>query len=132
MKYSQRIGILAAIGVMALCWLPWIFIASRQLTVSGFHAEGTNFGRPGLLHMVFCIVMLVLFTVPAIWAKRTNVFVAAINLAWSVRNYILLSSCLMGECPEKKPALYLLIVFAAIAQVMALLPKLPVPQKKNA
>ena len=126
MKYSQRIGILATIALMAVCFLPWSFIASKQITVSGFIAAGTNYGKPGLLNFIMCVIMLVMFAVPAIWSKRTNVFIAAMNLAWSIRNYLLLSSCMMGECPEKKTGIFLLVAFSAVIQVMALLPKIDV------
>jgi hypothetical protein len=129
MKYSQRIGIVAAIALMAICFFPWIYIASKQITVSGFSAIGTNFGKPGLINFAFCVIMLVLFAVPAIWSKRTNVFIAALNLAWSFRNYLLLSSCMMGECPEKKWGLYVLVFLSIVIQAMALLPKLEVKNK---
>ena len=129
MKYSQRIGIVAAIALMAICFFPWSYIASKQITVSGFSAIGTNFGKPGLINFALCVVMLVMFVVPTIWAKRTNVFIAALNLAWSFRNYLLLSSCMMGECPEKKWGLYVLVFLAFVIQIMALLPKLEVKNK---
>jgi hypothetical protein len=129
MKYSQRIGIVAVIAIMGICFSPWSYIASKQITVSGFAAIGTNFGKPGLLNFSFCVLMLVMFVVPAIWAKRTNVFLAAMNLAWAVRNYLLLSSCMMGECPEKKWGLYLLVFLSVVIQLMALLPKLNVKNK---
>ena len=124
MKYSQLIGIVAALALMAICFLPWSYIASQQITVSGFHAPGTNYGKPGLFNMAMCVIMLVMFLVPAVWSKRTNVFIAALNLAWSFRNYLLLSSCMMGECPEKKPALYILLVLSGILLLMTLLPKM--------
>jgi hypothetical protein len=129
MKYSQRIGITATFALMAVCFLPWSYIVSKQITVSGFFAIGTNYGKPGLFNFAMCVLMLVLFAVPAVWSKRTNVFIAALNLAWSIRNYLLLSSCMMGECPEKKPGLYLLVLLALIIQVMSLLPKLEVKRK---
>ena len=129
MKYSQRIGIVATIALMAVCFLPWVYIASKQITVSGFIAVGTSFGKPGLLNFIMCVVMLVMFAVPAIWAKRTNVFIAALNLAFSIRNFIVLPFCIAGECPEKKPGLYLLVALAVIIQAMALLPKMDVTKK---
>lgn len=129
MKYSQSIGILATVAMMAICFLPWSFIASHQITVTGFGAAGTNYGKPGLFNFAFGIIMIIMFLVPAIWSKRTNVFVGAINLAWSFRNYLLLSTCMMGECPEKKPALYLLIGLAVVIQLMTLLPRLQVSNK---
>jgi hypothetical protein len=106
MKYSQRIGIIATIALMAVCFLPWVYIASKQITISGFIAIGTNFGKPGLLNFIMCVIMLVMFAVPAIWAKRTNVFIAALNLAFSIRNFYSIIFCIAGECPEKKIGLY--------------------------
>ena len=129
MKYSQPIGIIAALSLMAICFFPWTFIASRHITVSGFQALGTNFGKPGLFNFAMCMIMTVMFAIPAIWSKRTNVFIAALNLAWSFRNYLLVSACMMGECPEKKPALYALVGLAIVLQIMALLPKLDMQKK---
>ncbi len=129
MKHSQTIGIVATLALMAMCFLPWTYIASRELTITGFHTTGTSFGRPGVLSVTMAVIMLVMFLVPAIWAKRTNLFVAALNLAWSFRNYLLVSSCLMGECPEKKPALYALVALAVVIQIMTLLPRLDVSKK---
>lgn len=131
MKHSQVIGIIAVLAMAVLCFMPWTFISSRQITVTGMHAEGTNFGRPGLFHLILGTVAAIMFLVPRIWAKRTNVFVAALNIAWAFRNYLLLSSCMMGECPEKKPALYLLLLVAVIIQIMALLPKVTLPPPKR-
>jgi hypothetical protein len=129
MKYSQRIGIIATIALMADCFLPWIYIGSKQITVSGFIAVGTNFGKPGLLSFIMCVIMLVMFAVPAIWAKRTNVLIAALNFAWSIRNLLTLSFCMAGECPERKIGLYLLVGLSAVILAMALLPKMDVTKK---
>ncbi len=126
MKYSQTAGIISALIIMLLCFLPWTYIASQQITVTGFSATGTNYGKPGLLNMILCGLMVILFGIPALWAKRTNVLLAALSLAWSFRNFLLLSSCMMGECPEKKPALYAIFFLALVMMTMTLLPKLPV------
>jgi hypothetical protein len=52
MKHSQTIGIIAVLILAILCFMPWSYIASRQLVISGMHAEGTNFGKPGLFHLI--------------------------------------------------------------------------------
>jgi hypothetical protein len=126
MKYSQSIGLVAVLLLITTCFFPWSFIVSQQITVTGMHAEGTTYGKPGLLNIFFSIIMLLLFSLPKIWAKRTNVLIAALNFAWSVRNYILLSTCMMGECPEKKIALILSLILSGIILLMALLPKVAV------
>jgi hypothetical protein len=72
---------------------------------------------------------LIFFVVPSIWAKRTNIFIGAIVFAWSVRNYILVSTCLMGECPVKQPALYALVAASFVVMMMTLLPKINTTKK---
>lgn len=129
MKHSQTIGIIATLTLVAICFLPWSYIASRQITITGFQAVGTHFGKPGLFTVILSGIMLVMFAVPAIWSKRTNVFIAALNLAWSFRNYLMISTCLMGECPEKKPALYAQVALSVLILLMSLLPKLDLKGK---
>jgi len=129
LKYSQLIGFVATLLLVFFCFLPWSYIASNQITISGFNAEGTSFGRPGMLHIYLSVVLLTFFALPKIWAKRTNLFIATLNVAWSIRNYILISACLFGECPEKKIALYGIVICSAIILVMTLLPKMNIQSK---
>jgi len=124
MKYTQTIGIIAALVVLLCSFLPWSIVVSEQISISGFETKGTRFGKPGLVLNFFTIISIILFLIPAIWAKRTNIFIGAIVFSWSIRNYILVSTCLMGECPEKQPALYALVIASGIVMLMTLLPKL--------
>jgi hypothetical protein len=129
MKYSQYIGILACLIVLICSFLPWSIVASEHITISGFDTTGTRFGRPGLFLNFFTGISLLLFIIPTIWAKRTNIFLGALVFAWSVRNYILVSTCLMGECPVKQPALYVLVTASFVVMMMTLLPKLNTSKK---
>ncbi|MEY4333986.1 MAG: hypothetical protein RLZZ196_2729 [Bacteroidota bacterium] len=129
MKYSQYIGILACLVVLFCSFLPWSIVVSEQITISGFDTKGTSFGRPGLFLNFFTVIALIFFVTPFIWAKRTNIFIGAIVFAWSVRNYILVSTCLMGECPVKQPALYALVAASFVVMMMTLLPKINTTKK---
>ena len=120
---------IAVAALAAICYLPWSFIPGRNIVVTGMSAPGTDFGKPGLMHLVLGVVLFIFFAVPKIWAKRLNVFVAAINLAWGIRNYILLSTCYMGQCPVKKPVLFLLLAICSFIQVMSFFPKINIPEK---
>ncbi len=131
MKYSQYVGIFFGLVLIWLCFQTWVIIPHKDIIVTGFQSEGTRFGRPGMIHMWFIAISVVLFALPFTWAKRSNVFFTAINLAWAIRNYIIVSTCFMGECPEKQWALYLLPIFAAIVFLMSLLPSTPVATKKK-
>jgi hypothetical protein len=76
-------------------------------------------------------ICTILFLVPKIWAKRVNVIIAAIGLAWALRNYLLVGTCSMGECPQKKIGLYLLLFFSIGMLLMSFLPRVPLNTKKE-
>jgi hypothetical protein len=130
MKYSQLAGVACAIAVIAICYLPWAFISSIHVTVTGLYAQGTSFGKPGLLNIAFSALAMVLFSIQKIWAKRTNVFIVTLNFAWALRNYLLLNTCQSGECPEKKAGLYLLLFVTLLMLIMSFLPRIKIPDEK--
>jgi hypothetical protein len=130
MKYSQLIGIAAVLVLVAVCFIPWTYIAAVNITVMGFHADGTNYGKPGLALVFLGAVCTILFLTPKIWAKRTNVFIAAILFAWSIKNFIIVGACFAGECPEKKAGLYLQLLFSFIVLLMSFFPKIALPEEK--
>lgn len=130
MRLTKWIGFAAAIVLAAACFTPWIFIESKNIVVSGVQAEGTNFGKPGYFHFLMIAFFLVFNFTPKVWAKRSNLLVTALNLAWSVRNYFVISTCQMGDCPVKKMAMYLLIPLSLLMLVAALFPDMKINEKK--
>jgi len=129
MKYSQYIGIVAGIALVIVCTMPWVYIPSLQVFLTGINGKASvelNFGSQIKSHGFLSTIMIICFFVHKIWAKRVNVFLGAVNLAWAFKNFLIFSMCRGGECPEKQVALYLLVFFAAVMFVMSLLPKLEV------
>ncbi len=131
LKYTQIIGLIVCVSLIGICFLPWSIIEEKNLVVSGMRTTGTAFGRPGLLNIFFCSIMIVFFALTKVWAKRANVFIATIHLAWCIRNYILISACQAGECPQKQWALYVLELFGIILLVCALFPKMDINTLKE-
>lgn len=129
MKQSQTIGLIAALTLIGICYMPWITIASKELIITGMNAKGTDFGTPGRVNLFFSTIMAVFFALPKVWAKRLNVFIGALNFSWAIRNYIVLTTCMMGECPEKKPALIVLVTLSATTLLMTFLTKIEVSQE---
>lgn len=111
---------------MGICFMPWVIIPSKDLVITGMNAKGTDFGTPGKVNIFFSVIMAVFFALPKIWAKRTNVFLGALNFAWSIRNYLILTTCMMGICPEKQIALFSLVGASAISLLMTFFPKIEV------
>jgi len=120
MRFLKPIGFIAAIGMIVLCFFPWVVIESNSIVITGMQTTGTNFGKPGYLHLVFTALYILLLLVPKVWSRRINLFFTAFNVAWAFRNFILISACYGGECPVKQPALYLLIL-TAVAMLLVIL-----------
>jgi hypothetical protein len=124
MRWMKWIGLVAAVVLIVACFLPWVVITvgPGKVIVSGIDSEGTNFGKPGYFHFAATFFFLLFTFIPVIWAKRFNLAVAAINLAWAIRNYFIITMCRGGECPEKYPAIYLVLAASLFMLVSALLP----------
>ena len=124
------IGILAAIALIIACFFPWVFIETKNITVTGIESTGTSFGKPGYFHF-FLAAFYILFTlIPRVWAKRWNLLIVALNIAWAARNYFIISSCSGGECPEKKAGLYIVLISSIGMLVAALLPKIKIVENR--
>ena len=126
MKYSQTIGIILCLLLIYSTTQPLVFIESRQWTITGWDAAGSSFGQSGKFLSFFATIAILFFALPFIWAKRFNMVFGSLLLAWSIRNFLILSTCQMGECPQKLWALYGCIVFSAGILLMTFLPKLTV------
>jgi len=129
MRWMKWIGILSAILLVVSCYTAWVFIPSKQLTVSGVDASGTNFGKPGYFHFVMAAIYIVFTLIPKVWSQRSNLLICAFNLAWAIRNFIIIPACQMGECPEKKQGLYLTLIASVLMLVASLFPDIKLKQK---
>jgi len=124
------IGLLATIALVTACFFPWVFIESKNITVTGIESAGTSFGKPGYFHFVLAAIFVVFNFTPLIWAKRMNLLVTALNIGWATRNYFLISACAGGECPEKKAALYIVLISSLVMLVATLFPRVELTEKK--
>lgn len=130
-RYLKWIGLTAAILLSVSCFTPWVFIASKNITVSGIDATGTNFGRPGYFHFVMAAFFTLFTLIPRLWAKRVNLLIVALNLAWAVRNFFVISACEAGECPQKKTGLFIVLLSAIIMLFSALFPDIKLKNEKK-
>jgi hypothetical protein len=132
MKYSQQIGAILSLIVIGACFIPWSYIPSLNATITGMYTATTDFGKPGILHIAFSLLAFILFLIPKLWSKRTNIFICAFNLAWAVKNYMLYSMCSAGDCQEKKAGIYIVLISSILMIIMSMLPKIDIPPKQMA
>ena len=123
MRLMKWIGILAAVLLIISCCLTWVIIPSKNIVISGIDARGTYFGKPGYFHFVTSFFFLLFTFIPRIWAKRSNLLVAALNLGWAIRNFLIITVCRGGECPEKHTAVYLILFASLLMLVSSMFPE---------
>lgn len=122
MRFKKWIGIFVAVSLVLSCFMPWITIESKNIIVSGVDATGTNFGKPGYFHFVMILLFLVFSFIPQLWGKRMNVFVTGLNFGWAIRNYIIISACSGGDCPEKQAGLYIMFFASLLLLLVSFFP----------
>ncbi len=131
MRYMKWIGLMAAALLVISCFTPWVFIESKNITVSGVDATGTNFGKPGYFHLLLAAFFLICTFVPRVWAKRLNLLITALNLGWAIRNIFILAACSGGECPIRKLGIWMMLLASVLMLVSALFPDMKVVGKKK-
>jgi hypothetical protein len=131
MKYSNWIGI-ALIGLLFwACTQVWASVPSGGAEVGGLSYKiNDRYGRPGMMHIILGIPAIIMFLIPRLWAKRTNVFITGINMAWGLRNFYLFGiACEGGICPDRHAAVYIVFAASILIMVMALFPRVEIKLK---
>jgi hypothetical protein len=113
-KYLHWIGIAACVTLIVSCFLPWVHYADINQNFTGFYSFQNEYGKPGKFLSFFGALSLVLMLLPTVWAKRTNLFITAFNVAYAVKTFILFGSCYNNYCPQKLPGLYLMVGCAVV------------------
>jgi uncharacterized protein (DUF952 family) len=131
MRWMKWIGIAAAILLVIACFTTWVTVPSKNITVSGIDAFGTNFGKPGYFHFIAAAFFIVFSMAARVWAKRANLLVVAVNLAWALRNYFIITMCRGGVCPDKHVAIYAILILSFVMLAAALLPDLKIESPRK-
>jgi len=125
------VGLFAVILLIVSCFLPWVIIPSKNIVVSGVESTGTNFGKPGYTHFVLSFFFIIFHFIPRLWAKRSNLLVVALNIAWAIRNYFIISMCREGDCPEKQIGLWLVLLGSILMLIAALFPDIKLKEENK-
>lgn len=127
MKYSQLIGVLAVGLLVASCFMPWAYYPDIDKTFNGFFSEQNQYGKPAKLIIILGSFAVLMFLIPKVWAKRWNLLITALIVAYGIKNFITYSGCYNTYCPEKKAGIWIMLASSVLILVMSLLPDLKVP-----
>jgi len=125
-KFAHITGILASLGIIAACFMPWTYYHSIQQTFTGFNVvpfpTGNYYGKAGIPISIIAGLFLMLAFIPRIWAKRTNLFLAGILVAYTIRTYIIFTSALFEGEVEKFAGIYLVIILSIVMLITTFFP----------
>jgi hypothetical protein len=130
-RFINWLGIAACVVLIISCFLPWTYHADVQKEFTGFYSELNKYGRPGKFIIIFTSVILVFMLLPKIWAKRTNLFLGAMLVAYAVKTYILYTSCYMAYCPEKKAGVFLMLFSSVAVFIGVIFPNMKLKDAKK-
>jgi uncharacterized membrane protein YjjP (DUF1212 family) len=122
MKNYKLIGWFACIILFVSCFMPWAYYADLHKTFNGFFSEQNTYGKPGIFFVFIAISSAILIYLDKVWAKRTHIFLTALNIGYLVKTYILFTSCYNAYCPEKKLGLYLLVLSCVALLIVSVFP----------
>jgi hypothetical protein len=121
LKYAPLFGVLCALLLVFFSFQPWAYYPDIREIFTGFYSRENTYGRPGRTFIFFASLAVLFFLIPRFWAKRANLMVGVLTLVFAIKAYVLFSSCYHGYCPEKKPALYGMLICGAGVLLSALL-----------
>ena len=131
MKYYKVLGLIACSVVAISCFLPWTFYPDLNKSFTGFFSEENMYGKPGIVFIFLAVVSAALILINRIWAKRVLLFVAAINIAYLIRSYVLFTTCYSALCPVKQYGLFLLMAGTILLMVVSIFPDMEVTNEES-
>jgi hypothetical protein len=130
MKNYKITGWLACILLLTSCFMPWAYYADLNKTFNGFFSEQNIYGKPGIFFVFIAVSSAILIYLDKLWAKRTHIFLTAINIGYLIKTYILFSSCYNAYCPEKKLGLYLLALSCTALLIVSIFPDVKLKEEE--
>ena len=90
MRLKFFLSFLAVALLILSCFLPWMVIESKSMTITGVDTGPRKFGKPGYFHFIWAGLFLLFLLVKKGWATWVILIAAAFNLAWAFRNFLML------------------------------------------
>lgn len=131
MKYYKLIGFLSCLLLVISCFLPWAYYPDLHKSFTGFFSEQNMYGKPGKVFIFFAVASSILIFLNKIWAKRALIFLAALNIGYLLKTYVIFTSCYNTFCPQKQYGLYLLIISCILLMLISFFPDLKLEIKEE-
>ena len=123
-----------ALLIIATCFMPWVHYNNINETFTGYHvvkfAGGSYYGKAGITITFMSIIVLLLMLMPRLWAKRANLFLAALLFAYCVRTYVIFTGALFEGEVEKLAGIYLIVILSFLVLLGSVFPRMGKSRQK--
>ncbi len=113
---------LAAVGLIVSCFLPWAYYPDLKMQFTGFFSFDNHYGKPGKFLVLLSSLSLICMLVPWLWAKRAHLFIGALLVGYAVKSFILFTSCYNAQCPQKQPGIFLMLFCSLLVLFASFVP----------
>ncbi|MBK7434973.1 MAG: hypothetical protein IPI66_14520 [Chitinophagaceae bacterium] len=127
LKSLYWIGLAACVLLIVSCFLPWLYYADLNQSFTGFYSYKNEYGRPGKFLLVMTVLIMVFMVLPKVWAKRSNLFLCALTVAYAFKTYVLFTSCYNNYCPQKLAGIYLMLGASVVMLLASCFPTMNIP-----
>jgi len=130
-KILYWLGVIACVVLIVSCFMEWAYfdIGAEKVEFTGFYSYQNYYGKPGKFLVGAGTIALLLMLLPKLWAKRVNLFVCALTVGYTIKSYILYTSCYNAYCPTKELGIYLMLGSSIVMLIASVFPELTVKKK---
>ena len=127
-KNLHYLAIIATLGIITTCFIPWVHYNNINVTFNGYNvkkfATGVYYGRAGIIITIFAAISLLFTLMPSIVAKRVNMFLCALLVAYTLRTYVIFTGSLFDGEVTKLAGIYLIVFLSFVMVICSVFPYL--------
>ena len=127
-KNLHYLAIVATLAIIATCFIPWVHYNNIDVTFNGYNvkkfATGVYYGRAGIIITIFAAISLLFTLMPSIVAKRVNMFLCALLVAYTLRTYVIFTGSLFDGEVTKLAGIYLIVFLSFVMVICSVFPYL--------
>jgi hypothetical protein len=136
-KILYWLGRICCVLLIAACFMPWAYYSDAtisteaQRTFTGFYSYQNYYGKPGKFLVFFAALSLLLKILPKIWAKRVDLFISAIAMAYGLKCFFEYKGVYGGVIPQLHTGLFLMLGSLLVMMAAAIFPDLEIVEKRK-
>ena len=132
-KNLHYLAIIATLGIIGTCFIPWVHYNNIDVTFNGYNvkrfATGVYYGRAGIIITILAGISLLFTLMQSIVAKRVNMFLCALLVAYTLRTYVIFTGSLFDGEVTKLAGIYLIVLLSFVMVICSVFPYLKKEEK---